>query len=179
MARVKQNIESLKRWQVPIIFVYGNNDFETDIDQLHKLLHDLDVIVLEDEIMPLTYSGDQLKIVGFRYEQECSCSKPHIDWHSLENDMTILLTHKPSSYYKLNEDSQNKIDAVFAGHTHGGQIRIFGLGPYESGSLKMVKGTAILQTEGYGCSLLPFRLGTHAECHVLTLNNTTYNHREV
>lgn len=178
LERVKHNIKKLQRWNVPIVFVYGNNDYETDIQQLENLFADLNVIVLEDDIMPISLRSEQIMLVGFKYEQECSETKSDIDWESLEDYMTILLTHKPSGYFKLNESVKEVIDTVLAGHTHGGQIRIFGMGPYERGSLKKMHNTTILQSEGYGCSLLPFRLGTQAECHVLTLNHASYNHRE-
>lgn len=45
---------------------------------------------------------------------------------SRNGDLTLLLTHTPDNIYRLQGLGVN---AVFAGHYHGGQIRVPGLGP--------------------------------------------------
>lgn len=86
-------------------------------------------------------------------------------------DYTILLTHDPGAFYELKDSEQKKIHTVLAGHTHGGQIRILGLGFYQSGGTHTYRKTNVFISEGYGYTLLPFRLGTKAECHLLTFKN--------
>ena len=41
-----------------------------------------------------------------------------------KEDFVILVTHNPDY---VEEISTNKVDLVFAGHTHGGQVTFFGL----------------------------------------------------
>src|SRR5699024_1110046 len=92
------------------------------------------------------------------------------------HDMTVLLTHKTSSFYMLNQEVKKYINLVLAGHRHGGQIRLFGFGPYHRGCMKKLNDTSILITEGYGYCLLPLRLGTNDECHVIQLRHKEEKH---
>jgi len=56
------------------------------------------------------------------------------DFHEIKNDnvLRIALIHTPDSYAIANL-SANGTDIIFAGHTHGGQIRIPGKGALVSG----------------------------------------------
>lgn len=169
LKRVEQNIALLKQWQVPIYFVWGNNDIEVNVEELIKLLQRAGVSILEDRIIPFRKGRDQLNVIGFNYYdgEEYACMQ--LPWQKVPNDFTILLTHKPSAYYRLPKSEKEKIDLVLAGHTHGGQIRFFNIGLYRNGGIRQHNTTTIVVTEGYGYTLLPFRLGTEADCYVLTL----------
>ncbi len=88
-------------------------------------------------------------------------------------DATILLAHHPDVADDLGGRA---IDLVLAGHTHGGQIRLFGrsilgtslrsryrAGIYHAGSARLHV------TRGIGVLVLPLRVGAPAEVAVLTL----------
>jgi len=66
------------------------------------------------------------------YKEEFSPSSKK--YHELEenNKLKIALVHTPDSYALVNL-AINKIDIVFAGHTHGGQVRAPGIGALISG----------------------------------------------
>src|SRR5690625_298159 len=134
LERVKKNILKLKRWGAPIYFVWGNNDYETDTDKLIQILQEENVCILEDSVIPISYKNVKINIVGFQYYKDYE-QQPAIHWEKIEDVYTILLTHKPNSFYGLNKTIRKKIDLVLAGHTHGGQIRIFGLGFYTKGGI--------------------------------------------
>src|SRR5690625_2908623 len=38
LERTKENLEKLKKWNLPIYFVWGNNDYEEDPEALNHLL---------------------------------------------------------------------------------------------------------------------------------------------
>jgi len=66
------------------------------------------------------------------YKQEFSPA--HTNYHELKegSKLKIALIHTPDSYALVNL-AVNGVDVVFAGHTHGGQIRLPGAGAIISG----------------------------------------------
>lgn len=91
--------------------------------------------------------------------------------------INILLTHTIDVFLDIGE---NEIDLSFSGHSHGGQIRLPGIGPfithtmlgatYVSG-LKSLQGAVCSISRGLGTSrFLPFRLFCPPEAVVLTVN---------
>jgi predicted MPP superfamily phosphohydrolase len=86
----------------------------------------------------------------------------------------ILLTHSPQMFMKAD---LTKFDLVLAGHTHGGQVRLPGLGPlwlpagsegYDSGWFYGVN-TQMYVTRGVGTSILPIRFLCRPEIALITL----------
>lgn len=165
-SRLQQNIVKLKRWGAPIYFVWGNNDLETIPTKIVRLLKEEHIILLEDTIETLQKGNETIQLVGFDYYRDDTIR--NIQWEKLHS-FTILLTHAPSAYYLLNEMEQRAFHIVFAGHTHGGQIRLFNFGLYNKGGARKVNNTIVFVTEGYGYSFLPLRLQTSAQCHCITL----------
>ncbi len=171
LRRMSTNIKKLKQLGAPIYFVWGNNDIEIDRRKIINLLEGEGVILLEDDIISLSRGHAEIQLIGLNYYDDNDLD-PAIDWSRLEDGFTILLTHKPSSYYKLENEYKQHIDLILAGHTHGGQIRIAGFGFYEKGGIFSDEHACLIITEGYGFTLLPFRLETKAECHVISLKST-------
>src|SRR5699024_7502556 len=87
------------------------------------------------------------------------------------NDCTegfrMLISHNPGIIEKINKDHQ--IPVILSGHTHGGQIRLFGWGPREKGGVKIHSTITHFISNGYGTTFIPFRLNAPAETHILTL----------
>ena len=85
--------------------------------------------------------------------------------------LPILLTSEA-------RDSGQWVDLAFCGHTHGGQIRLFGRSVLTLSSTEQrflsgwntQSGIPILTTEGVGCEGLNLRLGTAPEVWLITLN---------
>ncbi|MFP3472451.1 hypothetical protein R0J90_20570, partial [Micrococcus sp. SIMBA_144] len=65
---------------------------------------------------------------------------------------------------------EDGIDLMISGHTHGGQIRLFGWGLYKKGRLENLPETTLLVSNGYGTTAIPLRLGAPAETHLLILD---------
>ncbi|WP_430785508.1 metallophosphoesterase [Virgibacillus flavescens] len=174
LERVANNLDLLNKWNKPIYFVWGNNDYEEDPEALYWLLKDKNVILLANEAVSLQSGNNKttLNLVGLDC---CKYKEARFDLalNEIYDGYTILVTHAPSSFYELSEKDKNDAQLVLAGHTHGGQIRIFGFGMYESGGFKKIGKTSVLVSEGYGYTRLPFRLGTKSECHVVTFKQKT------
>src|SRR5699024_4194425 len=131
--RVREKITRLKQLYAPTYFVWRNNDEDDDKDLLSNLLVGEGVIILEDQMVPVTKNGCHIQLACFRYEMYPNTENSMIHWEKTAHDITVLLTHKPSSFYMLNQEVKKYINLVLAGHTHGGQIRLFGFGPYQRG----------------------------------------------
>jgi uncharacterized protein len=166
--RTRRNLQLLMKWEKPAFFVWGNNDYEITSYNLKTLLEDENVEILANKCKNIKKGNAVLSILGL----DCSTYaevKMDLTLGEMEGNYSILLSHIPIHYSKLTNEEKARLNIVLSAHTHGGQIRLCGLGPYESGAFEKYGNTSILISEGYGYSLLPLRLGTNAECHVITL----------
>ncbi|MEC5422436.1 metallophosphoesterase [Virgibacillus sp. C22-A2] len=177
LERTRENIQKLAKWNVPIYFIWGNNDYESSPDKLYSLLIKENVTVLTNESRDISANGQVISLLGL----DCSRHREaRIDLakENAKGDYFILVTHDPNSFDEMDKEDQYGIHTVLSGHTHGGQIRLMGYGPYEKGSFQKDGYTIKLISEGYGYTWLPFRLGTKSECHVITFMHDVYDHSE-
>ncbi|MGM9987529.1 MAG: metallophosphoesterase [Bacillaceae bacterium] len=170
--RVEQNIEMLREI-APVYFVWGNNDYEKNHHELDALLWQKGVKVLtNDAVLFESYENDALLLLGVddvgteRDDLALTLQKAK---ELKEDAFKILVSHNPAIIRKVTE--KHKIALILAGHTHGGQIRIFGFGPYQLGGTKKMKKTILFVSNGYGTRRIPMRLGALSEAHVITLLN--------
>jgi hypothetical protein len=86
----------------------------------------------------------------------------------------ILLTHSPHMFFRAD---LARFDLVLAGHTHGGQVRLPGVGalwlpsgsePYEAGWYDG-EHARMFVTRGVGTDILPFRFLCRPEIALITL----------
>ncbi|WP_243296863.1 metallophosphoesterase [Bacillus litorisediminis] len=167
--QVEKNIKELKRLG-PVYFVWGNNDYEVDYQILDALLLHLGVIILDNRAIQLEFEdGGKVLMLGV---DDMNGRKDRLDQALKEADelgegFRILISHNPRILYKLQE--KDKIRLVLSGHTHGGQIRLFGWGLYRKGRIHEKNGVIQLISNGYGTTKIPLRLGAKAETHILTL----------
>jgi uncharacterized protein len=171
MERVKENIEKLKKLG-PILFVWGNNDYEVDVPILDAMLLHLGVTSLVNSSIKFQSDvGDQLYFIGL---DEISLGRDNLEQamdgidHS---SFKILICHNPKISRRIH--SESGISLMLSGHTHGGQIHLFGFSPYERGSLQKVNDLTILISNGYGTTGVPLRLGAKAETHLISIEHRT------
>lgn len=166
--RLLENLQLLKKWDAPIFFIPGNNDHELRSGSIIEVLENNGVKTLSNEDEYVELEGNKGFVLSGLdpYFMKPNRKAAQIkDSHSLQ----VLCVHDPFVYQRVNQEDRERFDLVLAGHTHGGQIRIFGLGPYERGGWLNDEDQPLLVSEGYGTSLLPLRLGTRAECHLIHL----------
>lgn len=86
----------------------------------------------------------------------------------------ILLAHEPDIFPKVPD----RVALTLSGHTHGGQVRLFGWSPvvpsafgnrYAYGHVREGKRDLVV-SGGIGCSILPFRLGLVPEITLVEIN---------
>ena len=94
-------------------------------------------------------------------------------------EFVILLVHTPDY---IEDVSVVNTDLALAGHTHGGQVRVFGVAPALNSHYgnRFITGLAyntakipLIITNGIGTSKLPIRVGAPAEIIVITLHRLT------
>src|SRR5262249_22540333 len=85
----------------------------------------------------------------------------------------ILMVHEPDIFPEVSE----RVSLTLAGHTHGGQVRIFGFAPfvpsiygarYAYGHI-VEGGRNLIVSGGLGCSSLPVRFGSPPEIVLVDL----------
>ncbi|MFS0635661.1 metallophosphoesterase [Mesobacillus foraminis] len=165
--------ENLSRLQSigPVYFVWGNNDYEVS-SELDELLDEKGVNVLKNSAVKIkSKAGDEFALLGVDDFMTGECNLDEALQSVGDIAFKILISHNPDAVYSITAEQQ--IQLVLSGHTHGGQIRLFGYGPYELGGIRHKENTTLFVSNGYGTTALPFRLGAPAETHLITLTSTS------
>ncbi|MBS4176541.1 metallophosphoesterase [Lederbergia citrea] len=167
-SRVSKNLKMLKD-VAPVFFVWGNNDYEVNNNQLSRTLKNCQVIELKNEVYYIEKNEQKLAFIGVDDLTQELPPLEDILKQEGRNVFRILISHNPDIIHMLPEE--HGISLILSGHTHGGQIRVFGFGPYRKGGIRNIKGLTLLVSNGYGTTALPLRLGADAETHLITIKN--------
>src|SRR5690625_2269181 len=63
LERMRSNLKMLQKWKVPIYFVWGNNDRETDTDKMTEVLRGENVAILEDNVISIYKDKDKINLI--------------------------------------------------------------------------------------------------------------------
>ncbi len=85
----------------------------------------------------------------------------------------LMLAHEPDAFAKMPD----RVSLTLSGHTHGGQINLFGYRPWAAslGSRRFpagyynLDGRELIVSRGLGCSTVPLRFGSWPEILLLEL----------
>jgi predicted MPP superfamily phosphohydrolase len=85
----------------------------------------------------------------------------------------VLLAHEPDVAWRVPA----RVALQLSGHTHGGQVRLFGWSPVSPSGSRLAYGHIrincdIIVSGGLGCSIMPFRLGVPPEIVLVTLGGS-------
>ena len=110
------------RWGTYVVL--GNNDYEACYDDIVHGLQKYGMHLLEHKVDTLRRDGEEILIAGVRnpFNLKKNGTSPTLGLSP--DDFVILLTHTPD--YAEDVPITNT-DLVLAGHTHGGQVTLFGL----------------------------------------------------
>lgn len=174
----------------PIYYVTGNNEaYSGHFSSLEKKLLSSGVIVLRNNSVSVKRGEDKIFISGID-DPSFNTSKYRVDYNNpatakeeiekikKEGSYNILLSHRPE-LFQLYADE--KIDLVFTGHAHGGQIILPILGgliaPNQGFFPKYYKGiysdtnTSMVVSRGLGNSTAPVRLFNLPELVIVKLES--------
>jgi predicted MPP superfamily phosphohydrolase len=157
-----------------VFAVPGNHDlfWGPDIGLWTSFLQEHGVQVLRNRGVRLSWNGQSLWLCGV---DDLTEGRPDLQ-QALDGryagEPTILLSHHPDFFF---EAAAADVDLTLAGHTHGGQIRLFGRAPvhhsqfgYEQGWF--AEGSSRLYVgRGVGVTVLPLRIGAPPELPIVTL----------
>ena len=175
----KASVQPLTKMNAPVYFIEGNHDGYSGAPEIKKILREIGVNVLENEVTHFS----QLQIIGLDHMRadnksnniHASANKPTIktvldELNIFPEQPTILLHHSPDGIEYAN---QHGVDLYLAGHTHNGQLFPFNfivkmVYKYNKG-LHNYKGTNIYVSQGTGAYGPPMRVGTISEITLFNL----------
>ena len=120
----------------PVIAVFGNHDLIGGSEGLAAILRKRDITILRDDTYQLIGGPLLVGTRDFNYESGARTALQRITGST----KVILMTHNPDIVLALNDAEKKKIAFGLAGHTHGGQIRIPGIGPYNMQQVMLLVG---------------------------------------
>lgn len=173
----------------PIYYVSGNHEaWSDDYQNIKTSLLNCGVEILDDKKVKLTKKGASIEILGLsdpafltsKYMDGTDTSRfeEYLEELSDEAIFQILLSHRPEFFHLYGD---RKIDLIFSGHAHGGQIRLPFVGgliapgqgifpQYTNGSYTRGRSTMFV-SRGLGNSILPLRIFNRPEIVKVTLLN--------
>ncbi|MEM9332451.1 MAG: metallophosphoesterase [Pseudomonadota bacterium] len=173
--------------------VLGNHDWWEDPDAQRRgdgptfgqiALEKEGIRVLENDVVQIIQGdhkfwiaglGDQLAFPPFRkFGRRHWKTRDDLQGmlEKIEDDApVILMAHEPDIFPKLPD----RIALTLSGHTHGGQVRVFGYSPINTSGQRLNYGHVkegrkhLIVSGGLGCSMLPVRFGSPPEIVVVDL----------
>lgn len=173
----------------PTYYVPGNHEARLshqDLETLRQGLESGGVTVLENRSEPLERDGAYITLAGvydpnfytdYLMNDSALVMDSLLSGQDLEQqDYTVLLSHRPEL---LDTYAAHPVDLVFAGHAHGGQIRLPGIGglaapdqglfPKYDAGLYTQEGTQMVVSRGLGNSIFPLRVNNRPELVLVEL----------
>jgi len=160
----------------PVCYVTGNHEWAmTGREALFAILEDAGVTLLRNEYLPLERDGQLLVVAGVDdpngpRDQKTPEQLTREIRAALGDPYILLLAHRND---QLDRWAALELDTVFAGHAHGGGVRLPGLGglvgpggtffPDCTAGIYRQGRTALLVSRGLGWSVAPLRLFNRPE----------------
>lgn len=164
--RIHENLTLLKSI-APIYFVWGNNDREIGEERLKDILQAYQVqIIVNDAVLLPVKNRFWLSAIEDTTVKEYSFEKAFEKVG--EQDLVVFIAHNPGVFAKVR--AKFRADLMMGGHLHGGQIRFGPYGVHPNGSYRQRDGVMTLVSNGYGTTLVPFRLGAKPQCHIIDID---------
>lgn len=176
--------------------ILGNHDWWDDHEAQMRLagpvaaqraLEDVGIPVLENDALRLVKDGKPFWIAGVGDQIPFLLQGIPISRAELSDTLArvtdsapvLLMIHEPDLFLDVPE----RVSLTLAGHTHGGQIRLFGYSPvipsvrgndFAYGHV-VRKGQHMIVSGGFGVSRIPVRLGVPPEIVLLELGSGAEN----
>ncbi|MEJ2903650.1 metallophosphoesterase [Pedobacter panaciterrae] len=166
--------------EIKKVAILGNWEYwgNIDLDELNKIYAGNNCTLLINETTQYSFKNKSISITGVDDFIGGKADYGTAIKGYKKSDYHIVLNHCPqySDYISSQTDKDTNIDFILSGHTHGGQINLFGYAPFlPPGSGKYVKGwynhnvPKMYVSKGVGTSILPARFGARAEIAIFNL----------
>jgi predicted MPP superfamily phosphohydrolase len=165
--------------------VRGNHDVWHNSHACQEIFARSNIQTLINQFITIKRGAASLQIIGVDDYWNGLPLIPKLPRLRSELDYRVLLSHNPdfvANRLKAPETEwqENSFDLALCGHTHGGQIRLPGIGALsyniqhrEFGKgLRITPRCQVYTSRGLGVVELPFRINCPAEVTVLTLRTT-------
>ena len=160
-----------------VFTVLGNHDIWEGRGDATSRTSGAGIKLLENSSAKVTRSGETIIVAGV----DDIAGNPVVADAAKgigDDEFAILLSHGPDPLVEQLPASAGTFDLALTGHTHAGQLTVFGLwaplvnsrygNRYRTG-WKTIAGTPTLVTNGIGTVMLPMRLGAPPQMHTITL----------
>lgn len=166
----------------PVYYVSGNHEARiAEYAAMKSSLQELGVMVLEDASVTIWRDNASITLIGIQEADRNDPKRPSMSelldrLQEGTEGYRVLLCHRPE-FFQTYVDAG--IDLVFAGHAHGGQFRLPGLGgllapdqgffpKYDSGAFTENRTTMVV-SRGLGNSRFPLRINNPPEIVLVNL----------
>ncbi len=164
----------LARLEAPLgrFAVLGNHDRNYGVTEVADALRANGIAVLFDSVDEVRFEGRSIDIAGIHDARRDRPAARALLAGLTPARPTIVLAHDPWWFTHLPPGPH----LMLAGHTHGGQISLPGIGPLRNASWAPLSwsyglidetGRRMVVTSGLGCSKLPLRIGVAPEFVIL------------
>lgn len=165
----------LARWKgVPMMAVLGNHDHWNGAHIVAAALVERGIHVLRNRSQAIERGQERLWVAGIDDALEGAADLQKTLSGIPQTEATVLLAHEPDF---ADYAAGYPVDLQLSGHSHGGQVRIPGIGPiilppmarkYHTG-LNRVGGLQVYTSRGVGVINPPVRLNCLPEVTLITL----------
>jgi uncharacterized protein len=148
--------------------ILGNHDYVYGEQDVVAALRAYGIVVLDHERGTFTFGKHAIEVVGVPDAHVARPQGRALLSSLAPNQPSIVLAHDPVWF----EHVPSGPHLTLAGHTHGGQIKLPGLGVLKNGSLAPLRwshglvvegGRHLIVTAGLGTSGIPLRIGVPPE----------------
>jgi predicted MPP superfamily phosphohydrolase len=164
--------------------ILGNHDWWFNLPRIRAALGTAGIPVMENDAVRLVHRGRPFWLLGLGDQIAHIRAPGHFEGIDdlpgtlakvADDAPVILLAHEPDIFVKVPQ----RISITLAGHTHGGQIRLFGYSPVVPSSYGnrfayghiVEGGRHMIVSGGLGCSFAPVRLGVPPEIVLVRLGD--------
>ncbi len=161
-----------------VLAVLGNHDGREGADVARSELASIGAVLLENQNARVRVQGAWIRVGGVA---DSSAGEPDVYGAARDiakGEYAILVSHTPDTFARGLSAVPGAFDLALAGHTHAGQVTLFGLAApwtpsaygerYRQGWLEE-RGVPILVSRGVGTVYVPVRFFAVPEIHVIEL----------
>lgn len=155
--------------------VLGNHDHWQGAGKTREAMAKQGILSIDNSAFWVQKDGQRIRVGGVGDHCEDVQRLEITTAKALESDFVLLVSHSPDYALDITDD---KVDLLLSGHTHGGQITLFGLyapkvpsrfGQKFRTGKKMVDSIAVIISNGIGTVLLPMRFFARPQIVIIQL----------